>query len=708
MDTLVHQSDFSSDLLKLGHALQSFFDDLPIQVQCAVRDERLIVLGQHPDYARLNPAYILKILERKIQSFQLDFTQHVRLYLRTVGEVKPYAHRWFMIQPPPPPLPGFFQEPLRSLESEDEPWSVDDNELDQLVQQLISMDPIDSQIEAIASETDESISSSLDIDRPPIALAPKKAAVPECVTSAISSSLSARQQPRSLNLARQSSVDACMMDDDTSVDEHQTETLALPDLRQLTHTHQTVDQTEPVKQRSLQVQARNHIRLLSRTVLTQLNTQNSAILTPRRLKELNRPAVATTGFALLGFAAAAYGLSRPCVIGECEALDTASELSEAASIVIQNAESWPEIELGRDKLVQAVEQLEPIPAWSSVSEEATQYITAYQQQLVEIEAFLDIEELARTASKAEQTHQTASIGELQSISAIWQEAITTLESEPTTSALYPMALQQLATSRDHAEQLMMRIEREQGAQQALDNAKQAADLAVARQRVARSLENWQYVRVTWIVAVERLNAVPQNTAAGQEARQLMDSYQAALDEVNQRVHREQAAVRILEQAEARAQIAQAAEYRFDWQQAVQDWDQAIAYAQQIDYQTNYQLEAEELVASYISSLDKAQEKLNLSEQIEADLEKTCIGELRICHLLSVGPSVSVQLDEDYVEAINAARNSGNGQLQAVVTDHQLILRRTLEQIAQEYQLSVEVYDAENRLLERHGSENQTS
>ena len=270
-----------------------------------------------------------------------------------------------------------------------------------------------------------------------------------------------------------------------------------------------------------------------------------------------------------------------------------------------------------------------------------------------------------------------------------------------TSDLYPLALKHIGTYRDRLNHIEQRIQVEQQASQALDNAKQAAQLAQTRQGMAQSLENWQFARVTWIVAVERLASVPNDTVAGTEAQRLMDSYQTSLDVVNHRVQREQRAVRTLEQAEQRAQIAEAAEHRLDWHQAVHDWERAIAYVQQVESGTHYQLKAEELVSDYTHSLNHAQESLQTSEQIETELEKTCIGEIRICNLLSVGQTIKVRLDNDYVDAINAARISGNEGLQAVMTDHQLILRRTLEQIARNYQLPVEVYDDQNALLERH-------
>ncbi|MEM7770791.1 MAG: hypothetical protein AAF327_09790 [Cyanobacteria bacterium P01_A01_bin.37] len=688
MNTLVHQSDLSSDLLGLGQTLQSFFDDCPIRVECAVRDERLIVLGQHPAYAGLNPAYILKILERKIQSFQLDFTQHVRLYLRIAGQAQPYAHRWFMIQPPPPPLPiclTHHQSSSSSEQDEDEHWVVEDDELDVLVHQLTSAHPLD--------------------DSAAIAVPVSAHRQPHSASTALQTPSTSDEQPYSTTPATALLSTLSIADPSEQAESSSSESLddrsgelALPDLRKIARSS---EQSKTTSGRSLQLQARDQIRLLSRTVLNQLSVRNTAVLTPRHIENIDGRIAALTGAALLGIAGTTYGMTRPCVVGECSALSTAHELGSASSEIIQTAESWPDIEIARDKLAQAIELIAPIPIWSQHSDSADEMIVAYQEQIMAIETLLDMEKLANTAHQIGQADTTATISELENIRALFQEVITTFEAVPATSELYPITVQHLATYREQATQLLQRIEGEQTAMQSLEKAKQAAELAQLRQRVAQSLENWQFARVTWIVAVERLDSVPQATAAGAEALSLMNSYQDALDAVNHRVQREQTAVRILDQAEQRAQVAKAAEQRFDWQQAVQDWDQAIAYAQQIDNRTNYQIEAEELVESYTNSLDSAKEKLNLSERVETELEKTCIGEIRLCNLLSVGQSISVRLDDDYIAAIDAARSSGNEQLQAVVTDHQLTLRRTLEQIAHDYRLSVEVYDTQNQLLERH-------
>lgn len=724
MATSVHQSELSLDLQDLGYKLQSFFDGFPICVQCAVRDERLIVLGQHPESASIDPAHILKVLERKIQSFQLDFTQQVRLYLRILGASQPYAHRWFMVQPPPPPPLRMRRNPpcedaaalTSDADEDDEHWFVEDDELDALIHQLTAIHPLE-QPPAIApppcptiEHAPESfLSCGLAIDSPSFATAGNAHNDDDDDDSVVSPSSGNAQALGTESVGGsgcQGTLNPPLINqqEPNTASTQEATALALPDLRTLTRTS---IQDGLRQSRSLQTHAQEKIHLLSRNVLRQISSNHTAVLTLNPFRRFDGRMAIATSATVLGMAGAAYTLTRPCAMGACTPLAIAQELSTTSSQILQKTHRWQDLEIAHDKLTQAIELLDPIPVWSRHSDQADQLIATYHDQLTAIETMLDMEALAYTASQTEQD-DIYSIAELETVRSLWQDVIHTLESVPSTSDLYPLALQHVGTYRDRLVHIEQRIQTEQDAIRALDNAKQAAQLAQTRQGVARTLENWQFARVTWIVAVERLTSVPRNTVAGTEAQRLLDSYQTSLDAVNSRVQREQQAVRILEQAEQRAQVAQAAEQRLDWQQAVTDWDRAIAYAQQVDTDTYYKLTAEELINHYTNSLDHAQEKLQTTERIHIELEKTCIGEIRICNLISVGQAIKVRLDDGYVDAIDAARNSGNTQLQAVIADHQLILRRTLEQIAQTYQLPVEVYDDENTLLERHNPQNVSS
>ncbi|NET54587.1 MAG: hypothetical protein F6K09_40175, partial [Merismopedia sp. SIO2A8] len=242
---------------------------------------------------------------------------------------------------------------------------------------------------------------------------------------------------------------------------------------------------------------------------------------------------------------------------------------------------------------------------------------------------------------------------------------------------------------------------EESAQGVLDSAAEAAQLAQTRQGIAQTLEHWQFARVTWLVAIDRLKQVPAQTLAAIEAQRLNTFYQSSLEEVNMRIHQEQDVTSAFKNASQKAQLALASEQRSDWQQAIADWQEAIRHVEQIDMSSSYSLEVEELKKQYKSAIANAQEKLNTHAQIEGALKQSCIGELQFCRIISIDQSIKLELHESYMDAINTARGNSNYNLQAVITDHQLIVRHNLDRISDRFGIPIEVYNPDGGLLERH-------
>ncbi|HEY9648923.1 MAG TPA: hypothetical protein V6C88_21265, partial [Chroococcidiopsis sp.] len=260
------------------------------------------------------------------------------------------------------------------------------------------------------------------------------------------------------------------------------------------------------------------------------------------------------------------------------------------------------------------------------------------------------------------------------------------------------------TRQDYRNQLATverQLQQEQQAQQALNNVKETVQLAEARQKIAQSLANWQLARATWQVVIMRLQEISPDTLAARDARQLLTLYQPQLAAVHERVEQEQTANQRLEQATRQAARATAAESQFDWQQAVAEWDVALNYANEVPVDTSSRPQAEALITTYKSSREQASERQQITERVSTDLNKACTGELQFCRLMSVDSVIRVRLDSAYVDAIAAARSSGNRDLQAVVAQHQLNLRRSLVDLASRFDLAVEVYDPSGTLLERH-------
>lgn len=111
--------------LSLQQQLQTQLSQaVPMQVQCAIKQGILLVLVQHSPGSRPQPNAVFAILEQALQVeppnlATTDFTNQVRLYLRTIGQAQPYATQSFAIEPAIAPT-TFIQPETTTLDAEDE------------------------------------------------------------------------------------------------------------------------------------------------------------------------------------------------------------------------------------------------------------------------------------------------------------------------------------------------------------------------------------------------------------------------------------------------------------------------------------------------------------------------------------------------------------------------------------------------------------
>ena len=70
------------------------------------------------------------------------------------------------------------------------------------------------------------------------------------------------------------------------------------------------------------------------------------------------------GVVLATLFSSTYMLTRPCVIGECPALETAQQLSKVANHLTQRVNSQPELLAVQQQLMEANNSLKAIPRWS--------------------------------------------------------------------------------------------------------------------------------------------------------------------------------------------------------------------------------------------------------------------------------------------------------------------------------------------------------
>jgi hypothetical protein len=103
-------TELSLSVEELGRTLEAFFRQrqLPVAVRCALQGDRLLVVGNHRADMPLDPRQVLQLLEARIHALQIRSIQQVGLYLRIVGQPKPYVRRQFWLNqaPPKPVLSG--------------------------------------------------------------------------------------------------------------------------------------------------------------------------------------------------------------------------------------------------------------------------------------------------------------------------------------------------------------------------------------------------------------------------------------------------------------------------------------------------------------------------------------------------------------------------------------------------------------------------
>jgi hypothetical protein len=93
------------ELQVLGNILQErlvaqVLDSQDFQVKCAVKNDALMILTQHPDRVIVDTQQVFDVLEQALQ-WQFNYqTQRVQFFLRVAGEKRPYAQHFLDFQIP--------------------------------------------------------------------------------------------------------------------------------------------------------------------------------------------------------------------------------------------------------------------------------------------------------------------------------------------------------------------------------------------------------------------------------------------------------------------------------------------------------------------------------------------------------------------------------------------------------------------------------
>jgi hypothetical protein len=385
-----------------------------------------------------------------------------------------------------------------------------------------------------------------------------------------------------------------------------------------------------------------------------------------------------------------YALTRPCVIGTCTSLETAQSLSQQAAQTLQTGKPEAAAQQATQQLQEARQLTADIPAWSG-QHEAAQTLQKQLDQVLTAEA---------TARNASQKGQVAAqpISEWQAAKSQWETAIAQLAAVPPESPLHSFAQKRLADYRGNLAFIQQRISAEQDAQNRLAAARQTAELATARQSVAQKPVDWRQAQVTWQVAVNALQQIPNGTTAHAEAQQLLESYRPKLGSSRDRATKEQLAQRVYTQATNYEKQAKAAQQSNQWSQAASSWQNALNAAKQVPNDTSVSEAAQTLVSSYTGSLQQAQAVV----KIRGDLDRVCLGSGKICDYTIKNDAIEVQFVPAYERKVRTlggmSQFSGDYNTLNQVNTHLASLLNALQAVSNNAGLPIQVYNSDNQLL----------
>ncbi|WP_413163004.1 hypothetical protein ACL6C3_27720 [Capilliphycus salinus ALCB114379] len=406
------------------------------------------------------------------------------------------------------------------------------------------------------------------------------------------------------------------------------------------------------------------------------------------------PQVALSLLAIFG---SVYVITRPCVIGECQVIDIAKEQAQKSQETIQNVTTSQAPGIAKEELDSAIKQLKRIPFWSPYHRQSRALLSVYNQESKELEFVVKALWIAGLASEEAQ-NPPYEVEEWDKIKTRWEEAIAQLQQVPPENIIYPFAQARLEQYRANLTEVRGRLALERQAGRTLADAKKAAQVAQARQGVARGVESWQLVYDTWQNATNTLASVAPGTTAYQEAQLLLARYQPQLEDARDRKTIEQVGLDAYNRAVSNADQAKIFAERGAWSDAVKYWSQAVTFGKRVPMSSSYHVEMQPLMTSYTESWKQAEAENKVATRVNTarqDLKTACTGSPTICSYSVSRDLITIRLAPNYVEKIEETAltgdRSGNPEKRNEAEKHVQTLKIALESISDNAQIPLEVY-----------------
>lgn len=408
-------------------------------------------------------------------------------------------------------------------------------------------------------------------------------------------------------------------------------------------------------------------------------------------------------------AIAGFALSRPCVIGSCPRLANADALNQAAMDSLAAQPDAGAVLAAHADVQQANQLLETIPVWSRHYGTAQGLLRDYQDETALLSQIIAAQQSATEAAEKSQ-NPPHPVPQWIEIRLLWQRAIAQLQqlSAPAGEldpALQTFITQKLREYQANLEAISDRITAEQAADDHLNNALQAGQVAQHHTENAESFQGWQLAYQEWENSINFLQRIPQGTLAYSDAQNLLKDYRGYLGASRDRIQNEQQGDAAYAQAISAAQKARQFEQQSQWTLAVQQWQQALGAAGQVPRETALAGSAQALLDPYRSALTHAREQLREAialQDLSTELTEICGETSLICRHGISNNQLQITVNPGYDTAIDQAMSLVQPTSESPTFTEPA--RQLLQQIAtlgNETQRDIAIYDVQGVLIVRY-------
>lgn len=470
---------------QLQPTLQCLFSEVPFQIRCTRKHNQLLVLAQHPPGEAVNPQQAIRILKNTLYSLPATTISQVfapdplplpciiMLYLRTLGQQRPYAVHRFQYRPP---IVTEVNLPRQTTAPVPDPPPT-------LVEESV-IPPSDSCHKLLQPSSQAVLSRKERPTQRPVWLWP----APLVVASVLGVLAG-----MTWTLSRPCTIGACPPVDQAAQFNQQLPkalaTVGSPlDLQPLQQQVSTLTgQLKTVPAWSTSHQS-------AQTLLQQYQTYSESI------QQIEAAEAAAT---------------------------RASQKSQAT---LQTSTNWQGV---KALWQEAIAQLQTIPVSSPFYHLAQHRLRVFQQASRSATQALTLEDratkqlnTAQSTAKLAATRQSTakSLENWQLTQATWQVAVNTLQKIPRTATSYSEAQKLLAAYQTNLAEVRGRTEQEwlssNGYRQAMAQAQRANSLEGQNQ--------WTAAKTTWQGALNSAKQVPKGTFFYNQAQSLVGTYEAAL------------------------------------------------------------------------------------------------------------------------------------------------------------------------------------